>query len=390
MKKIFSLISQPALFVLYVLGFIFTFSTSLPYYVESSFLSGLTNEQITGFIFAICSILTLVVFAFAPKLFRKFGNYKLTMYLCAITFISLLGIVFSKNIYAILSGFILSYIAITTIGLCMDVFVEHNSTNIDTGRIRSFYLTAVNLAWLLSPWLSGLLVGVASYSKVFFAAALVMIPTMFMISYNLKNFKDPEYSEIRFLGTIREVWNNKNIKCIFATNFLLQFFFAWMMIYTPLYLNKYVGFNWITIGTIFTIMLLPFVFIQVPAGELADKKYGEKEMLSIGFIIMTISTALIPLISNKSFLIWAILLFLTRIGAAIVQLMSDTYFFKSIGEKNINVITMYRFMSPLAYAIAPLLAILFLLYFNIGYIFFLLGFLMLFGLRYSLAIRDTK
>lgn len=389
MKKIFRF-SQPALFILYVLGFIFTFSTSLPYYVESSFLSGLTNEQIAGFIFAICSILTLVVFVFTPKLFRKFGNYKLTLYLCIITFISLLGIVFSKNIYIILSGFILSYIAITVIGLCMDVFVEHNSTNIDTGRIRSFYLTAVNFAWLLSPWLSGLLVGISSYSKAFLAAALIMIPTMFLISYNLKDFKDPKYDEINFLNTIKEVRADRNIKSIFAVNFLLQFFFAWMMIYTPLYLNKYIGFSWLSIGTMFTIMLLPFVFIQVPAGELADKKYGEKEILSTGFIIMAISTAIIPLVGDMNFLIWALLLFMTRIGAAMVQVMSDTYFFKNIGEKNINVITMYRFMSPLAYAIAPLVAIAFLLYFRIGYLFFMLGFLMLFGLRYSLAIKDTK
>ena len=217
-----------------------------------------------------------------------------------------------------------------------------------------------------------------------------MLPMMLVISYNLKDFKDPEYSDFKFFSAVREVWINKDIRSIFASNFLLNFFFAWMVIYTPLYLNKYVGFSWLTIGAIFTIMLVPFIFIQVPAGELADKKYGEKEMLSIGFIVMAISTALIPLIGGASFWIWAILLFSTRIGAALVQVMCDTYFFKKIGEKNIDMITMYRLMSPLAYVAGPLVAIVFLLHFKIEYLFFLLGFLMLFGLRYTLALRDTK
>jgi len=389
MKKLFQF-NWSALFVLYVLSFIFTFSSSLPNYISSTFLSGLTSEQLAGSIFALCSTLTLIVFIYAPTLFRKYGNYKLTLFLCAITFAALFGITFSRNILVTLACFVISYISTSVITLCLDVFIEHNSTNTNTGEVRSFYLTAVNLAWLISPWLSGLLVGTDSFWKVYLAATAVMIPTMFIISYNLKGFKDPEYSELKLRGTIHEICDNKNIRSIFASNFLLQFFFAWMMIYMPIYLNKYIGFDWFTIGIIFTIMLAPFVFIQAPAGELADRKFGEKEILSAGFIMMAISTVLISLVNNKSFWVWVILLFCTRIGAAMVQVMSDTYFFKSIGEKNINIITMYRFMAPLAYAVAPIIAIVFLIYFKIGYIFFVLGFLMLFGLRYSLAIVDTK
>ncbi len=389
MKKIFRF-TAPALFVLYVLSFVFTFSSSLPNYISSTFLAGLTSEQATGIIYVFCAIATIIVFVFMPQLFRKYGNYKLTLYLCILTFFALLGITFSKNAYVIILCFIVSYITTTLISLCLDVFIEHNSFNFDTGRIRSFYLTAINIAYLFSPWLSGLLIGTSSYWKVFLAATAVMIPTTLLVSYNLKGFKDPEYSNLKFLATVRDVRANKDIRSIFASSFLLNFFFAWMVIYTPLYLNKYIGFSWVTIGAMFTIMLVPFVFIQVPAGELADKKYGEKEMLSIGFVIMAISCALIPLVGGKSFLIWAILLCMTRIGAALVQVMSDTYFFKKIGEKNVDIITMYRLMSLVAYGVAPLVAIVFLWYFKIQYIFFALGFLMLFGLRYSVAIIDTK
>lgn len=389
MNKLFR-ITTPTLFILYVLSFIFTFSSSLPNYASSTFLAGLTSEQATGIIYAICSVVTIAAFVFMPRLFRKYGNYRLTLWLCILTFLALFGITFSKNVYVIILCFIASYVTITLISLCLDVFIEHNSLDVDTGEIRSLYLTAINIAYLLSPWLSGLLIGTNAYWKVFLAATAVMIPTTLLVSYNLKNFKDPEYSDLKFFATVRDVRANKDIRSIFASSFLLNFFFAWMVIYTPLYLNKYIGFSWVTIGAMFTIMLVPFVFIQIPAGELADRKYGEKEMLSIGFVVMAVSCALIPLVGGKSFWIWAILLFVGRTGAALVQVMSDTYFFKKIGERNVDVITMYRLMSLLAYGIAPLIAIVFLWYFKIQYIFFALGFLMLFGLRYSVAIRDTK
>lgn len=389
MKNIF-IFGRSTLFVLYAVNFVFTLASSLPTYVSSSFLAGLTSEQATGFIYAICSVLTLIALVFTPYLFRRFGNYRLTLYLSVITFISFFGIAFSGNASVIIVCFIANWVVTTIMSLCLDLFVEHNSLDENTGKIRSLYLTAGNLAWLASPWISGLLVGTDAYWKVFLAATAVMIPATLLISYNLKGFKDPEYEDLKFFKTIRSVWQNRNMRCIFAASFLLSFFFAWMTIYTPIYLNRYVGFSWVQIGLIFTIMLLPFIFIQAPAGAFADKKYGEKEMLSIGFVIMAISAALIPFIGGKNFWVWALLLFATRIGASIVQVMTDTYFFKNIGEKNVSTITLYRFMFPLAYVVAPLIAVLFLLYFSISSIFFALGFLMLFGLRYSVAIQDTK
>ena len=65
-----------------------------------------------------------------------------------------------------------------------------------------------------------------------------MIPTTLLVSYNLKNFKDPEYSDLKFFATVRDVRANKYIRSIFASSFLLNFFFAWMVIYSPLYLKN--------------------------------------------------------------------------------------------------------------------------------------------------------
>ena len=103
---------------------------------------------------------------------------------------------------------------------------------------------------------------------------------------------------------------------------------------------------------------------------------------------MGISTATIALIHGNNFIIWTIILFITRIGAAMVEVMNDTYFFKNVTDKNLNVINLYRTVTPIAYIIAPIATAFLMFFFPLGNIFLILGLFMIFGLRYSLAIRS--
>jgi MFS family permease len=381
---------KTTLFILYTIGFVFALSRAIPAYVNSSFLSTFVGEKFVGFVFTLCSLVALSVFFIIPKILKRFGNYKTTIFFSILSSLSFFLLSLTDNKYVVLFSFLIIYVSGTMIGFCLDVFLENNSTDNDTGKIRSFYLTGMNISWLISPWLSGLILFGQGYNRIYFVVALIMIPIIFMVSYNLKSFKDSEYKDFKIISTLKESWSRKDIRCILFSGFLLNFFYAWMVIYTPIYLFKYVGFNWQEIGLIFTMMLLPFVLIQIPLGKLADKYFGEKEMLTVGFLIMAISTAFIPFISGKDFWVWGILLLITRIGAAIVEIMSETYFFKKISDKNVNLISVFRSMSSFAYIISPIIATVFFCFLPFKYIFFVLAFLMLFGLRYSLAIKDTK
>ncbi len=382
---------KSSLFILYILGFIFAFTLAIPAYINSSFLESLTNEKMIGFFYIIGSILSLASLIFIPKILKRFGNYRVTLFFAILYFINFLGLSFMPNIFFVLFCFVISGSMSTIIYFNLDIFIEHNSSDIKTGRIRSIYLTCMNLAWLVSPWLSGIIVGVSSYRKIYMVVALIMIPVILIISSSLKKFKDPEYKTFNLLSAIKNVGASKNIKNIISSNLLLQFFYSWMIIYMPIYLNQYIGFDWGTIGIIFSIMLLPFVFIEIPLGYLADKKMGEKEILTAGFIIMGISTIVIFLTHSHSVVFWAAMLFMTRVGAAMVEVMNDTYFFKQVNDKNLNFINLYRSAVPAAYIISPMIAAIILTFFvSFNSLFCVLGLMMLWGLRYSLAIEDTK
>jgi MFS family permease len=170
---------------------------------------------------------------------------------------------------------------------------------------------------------------------------------------------------------------------------ILRIFYAGMVVYTPIYLHEYIGFAWSEIGVMFTIMLLPFVLLEYPLGKMADSRFGEKEILSAGFICMALFTAILSFVSLPSLILWTALLFMTRIGASAVEIMSETYFFKKIDWGDSNLLSFFRIVDPIAYIITPLVVSVLIYFFDFRWVFLALSVIVLFGLRYSLSIKDT-
>jgi MFS family permease len=128
-----------------------------------------------------------------------------------------------------------------------------------------------------------------------------------------------------------------------------------MVIYTPLYLLD-LGFSWEKIGIIFTVMLIPFVLLQYPAGILADKKIGEKELIIASIIMMATATTLVYFTHSQSLFVWSLILFATRIGAALIEILRDSYFFKRVSGYDVDLINFFRTSMPLAYVISTFLS----------------------------------
>ena len=164
-----------------------------------------------------------------------------------------------------------------------------------------------------------------------------------------------------------------------------------MVVYTPIYLSMHIGLSWDKLGTIFTIMLLPFVLLGIPLGKLIDNyHFHKRKLLVFGIIIISISTISISFISTNSVALWAFVLFATRFGAAIIEVVSEIYFFTHVREEESAILSVFRDMTPLAYIIAPLLGTLFLSFFDFKYLFLALGALMLASLYYVKLLKHTS
>ena len=138
-------------------------------------------------------------------------------------------------------------------------------------------------------------------------------------------------------------------------------------------------------------MLIPFPLIEWPLGKLADKKYGEKEIMTIGFALLGLSTIALTAIMSKSVFAWALALFITRIGAATVEIMVETYFFKTVNAKDPNTLGFFRVTRSISYFIAPLITG-FVLIFTTdqSFTFIALGILCLLAMIPAWTLKDTN
>ncbi len=173
-------------------------------------------------------------------------------------------------------------------------------------------------------------------------------------------------------------------------NFILQFFFATMVVYTPIYLFKHLGFSWDQLGAIFTIMLVPFVLFGIPTGILIDKYNVKKRtLLYAGFIIMSLSTITMTFLDSHSIALWALVLFVTRVGASIIETTAEVYFFTHVTEEDAYLLGVFRDMTPVSFIMAPLIATLVFIYLPFNFLFLILGVFTLSGLYYIPQLRHN-
>lgn len=375
--------------IIYSAGFLFTIHAAFLAYINSSFLSEVVGKDYVGLVFTGGAILSIIALNKMPLILNRFGNVKTALFLLVLEMASLAGLAFFTA-WFIVPLFVIHYALLILLKFNFDIFIEHFSNDKCTGGIRGAYLSLTSLAWVVSPIMVGAILSDSDFWKIYLISGLIIIPVMFIIHLNLRSIKDVRYETPAFLKSIKELYQNKNIYKIFSVSFLLQFFFAWMVIYTPIYLNQYMGFDWSKIGIIFTVMLLPYAMFEMPLGKIADKWFGEKEFLIAGILIASVSTAAMPFITSEDWIIWAAILFATRVGASFIEVTTESYFFKQIDDSDANIIGLFRNTRPLAYIISPLIATLFLGFFDYKYLFLVLGIIMLSGLYHAITLRDTK
>jgi len=375
------------LFLLF--AFFLAASNALTAYIQSSYLSQFFGQKYVGWIFIFAYFLTLLAINNFTSLINKLKIFKASFLIISGLTICLFALAFASQPLIILPFFLLYIVLLNLVWIAFDIYVEYFSRDEITGRVRGLYLTSCHLAWLGSPITSGWILQTFDYRFLFLISGfLAFFVCLSFFRFNKLSFD--HFTSLNLPLALKKIAQNPPLKAIFAITFLLQSFYCVMVVYLPIYLHQYLGFSWQQIGVIFTAMLLNFVLLTYPAGWLADKYLGEKEMLTIGFLIMGLATLSIGLIKTSNFGIWLITIFLTRLGASLVDILKDSYFFKHVDAHDAQVINLFRNTTSLAYIFTPLLATIVLSFFGYQYIFIITGLLIFSGLYFSLTLKDTR
>ena len=363
-------------------------------YINSSYLEQFVTHKTVSLLYVCGSLITMVAFLYASPLLSRFGNVPLAILLTVTEFLALIGMAFTNHVYLAVLLFVIHQAIAPLFLFNLDIFMEEliGEKEDSTGHRRGLLLTIMSLTAALSSLGMGKLLGtsIPDFTFAYVAGALILIPFLYIIITQFKNFKDPEYPHFRIAESIKLFWKHRDIRNVFFVHFLLQLFFTWMVIYTPLYLSTVLGFHWEHIGIILFMGLLAYVLLEYLIGFAADTYIGEKEMMALGFAVLAISTSWFVFLDESSIIVWMIAMFMTRVGASLVEVTTESYFFKHTHSKDTNLISLFRITRPLSYVIGALLGSLVLYSVEFNMLFVILGFLMIPGLFFAMALKDTK
>ena len=377
---------------IYSVVLLLIFHSFLVSYINSSFIEQFVASTNIGPLYIIGSALTVLIFLFISYILRTVGNYRLTMWLLALNFVAVVGMAYADSFMVAVPFFLVHLVALTLLFFNLDVFMEALIGNNEgaTGSRRGLLLALSAFIGAAAPLLSGFIVEANSFSFAYILAAVTLVPVGAILTTHFRHFTDAPYPEIRIFDAFRSFWERINIRIVFIANLLLQIFFCFMVVYTPLYLATEIGFSWSEIGIILFTCQLAYVFLEYPIGYFADQRYGEREMMAGGFLILAISSSFLAAIASTELLPWIIAMFVTRVGAALVEVTTESYFFKHTRSTDAQIISFFRITRPLSYVIGALIGSISFLYLPFNFVFIVVGFLMIFGIILALKLSDTK
>lgn len=348
------------------------FSQAMLTYVMSTYLEKASGTESVGpFYFGAYAVL-LVLLLNMHKLAKAWGktNVFLVAVLANIVSLSFLSVMPMSLAGA---GMMVAYMISSGLEwVAMDAILEDYSVDKESGRIRGKHLTILNAGFLLGPFLSAKILERFDFEGIF-VFLLIFNAAMFVYALvRLRGSNGRFESEVRVGEIISKVAKRPDIRRIYYVSFILELFYALMVIYTPLYLLD-LGLDWGRIGIILTIMLVPFVLVQYPAGIMADRKWGERGMLVFSIAVMGMFTCFCYLMRTPDVLAWAAILFGTRVGAALVEVLRDSYFYKRIDGRDVDLINFFRTAMPMAYIVAAVISFAAVSVFSVRSIFFLIA-----------------
>ncbi len=382
-----SLISRKVKFM-YLAGLFLAFHYALTVYINSSFLNQYFSEKTVGLLYTGASLVTLLALIASSSILKRIGNVSFVITALLLEITALIGLFRTDNLMLIKVFFIMHLALSPLLVFGFDLFLEemlHNERK--TGRIRSLYMTSINVAFVAAPLVTGRIVSMSSYNVLYLVSALFCILLFFIIVDNLRQVKIKKFREVNFYDSVKKFAPRRDLDRIFVISFLLSSFYATMVIFAPLYLHEYIGFDWETIGLMFTVMLLAFVLFEAPLGKMFDKSHIEKDTLMVGFAIMSIATISMFFVNTPDVLLWTALLFLSRVGASFVEIAVEYSFFKRVTDQDVGFISIFRMASPLAYIIVPAIVSPLAVVLPLQFMFLITGVAILSGIIFSYKLK---
>lgn len=387
-----AIVKNKLLIVSYLLTLLYALHYGIPLYATSSYLHQYFNSSAVSMLYMLGSIAALIGSISVAKYMRKFHTYGFTTGIVIAEIAAVAAFGLTENPLFLGIFFVVHFLLQTLLYICLNVFIESFSKHAETGSIRGLFLTLLNIGILISPIVGGAILTVATFPALYIVSACLLIPFIILVRMYLYHIKEPAYETVDMFQALRVGWKNKNIRAALVAEFVVQTFYATMIIYSPIYLATLGIPLTVYLSAILPFALIPLVVLPYELGYLADSKLGEKEMLIGGLLLLAFTVFLCVIVTSSNPIVWVIILLLSRIGAACVETMAFTYYFKKVGPEDASLTALFSntlsfatiTVGLLGVAIAPFLVA------RPQLMFIILGCGILWSISYIIPMKDTR
>lgn len=377
------------LFHLNIYAFILCIHIAFIVYTGSTFLSGIFGTEYIWVIYSLGAFLTLLLnFSITPIL-RNIRIEKINNFALIVAGANLLLLSTTVAPFAILLSYIL-YIAVSEYLLMLSsVMIEDLSKNTITGSIRGRFITMQSLAYVVAPFFTSFTITYFGLSSIFLVSGLFILASLIYFKVYIKNVPEIKIPERNFRNSFGKIWRNYDIRVSVLSFVALNFFYLAAVVYMPFKMEG-LGIPLTTyLSVLLPVALLPFLFMPTILGHIEDIMKDEKQFLLLGIFGLAISLGLFSLVTSTSLIVWAVILFISRIFASMTETSVNSYFFKKIGASDTATISVFQSSASFAYLVfSPLLSLV-LIYGNLPSVFLTVSFFLCFMLILVSKIHNT-
>ncbi len=250
------------------------------------------------------------------------------------------------NIYAFIVLFTIHNLITPYILFNLDVLFEAYTNIKDRGKSRGIYLTVWNTPFIVVPIVMSTLT-MDNLNIVYIISAILLIPFFFLIHTYIKTPQINDIPPVHVIDALKKFFQDKLDRNSFLIQLALSAYYGAIGVILPIYLHSVFNFDWDKIGLILSVMVAPFILIQIPFGNIEDKKHNEKSIMHLGAITAIVFTIFLALISpeydpNISFLLFIVFLFVANIGLSLVEISMDSMFYKHVTSRDNSALLIIR------------------------------------------------
>ncbi|MBC7767109.1 MFS transporter [Arenimonas sp.] len=272
-----------------------------------------------------------------------------------------------QNVYIFIGLFLVHQLITPYIMFNLDSLFEAYTNIKDRGRCRGIYLTVWNIPFIIIPLIMSAL-SVNKLPIVYLISTALLFPFLYLVFRFIKNPSPLDIDNIKskhetVYNMLKAFFQDVLDRKAFITQSLLHLYYGSLAILLPIYLHSVFLFDWNKIGLILAAMTAPFVLIQIPFGNMEDRNHNEKGLFKIGVFITFVFSALVLFVNpswaeNTSFLLLSLFLFLSHIGCSLIEISTESIFYKHVTERDHTALLMFRMARILPYSLG-IIALLF-------------------------------